>query len=74
MSREDALERLTLLGVLMDPNPEHKSTFNTDEIAEFQHILTDNNYSVRRLMSEVGHPATSPLFVSLRFLDLAERK
>jgi hypothetical protein len=54
MSREDALERLSLLAELMDPNPEYKSTFNTDEITEFQHILTDNGYSVRRLMSEVG--------------------
>jgi hypothetical protein len=76
LSREDALERLSLLGELMDPNPERKSTFSTDEIAEFQHILTDSNYTVRQLMHVVSHLATSIslLFVSRRLLDFAERK
>jgi hypothetical protein len=60
LSHEDALQRLSLLGELIDPNPERKSAFSADEIAEFQKILTDSNYTVRRLMRAVGAASTSP--------------
>jgi hypothetical protein len=70
MSREDALQRLSLLGELIDPDPERKATFSTDEIAEFQKVLTDGSYTVRRLMSVVGPATASPL----RFMVLRKRK
>jgi len=63
MSGEDALQRLTLLGDLIDPSSERVSAFSTDEIAEFQNILTDHNYTVRSLMTLVGPALT---FTSLR--------
>jgi hypothetical protein len=74
VSREDALQRLSLLGELIDPNPEHKATFSADEIAEFQKILTDGNYTVRQLMKAVGPAAASPWLLNLRFTDLSERR
>jgi hypothetical protein len=61
MSGEDALQRLALLGDMINPNPEHVSAFGTDEIAEFQNILTDHNYTVRSLMILVGPALTFPL-------------
>jgi hypothetical protein len=54
MSREDALERLSVLVQLIDPSPEHTLLFTPDQIAELQKILTDHNYTVRELMREVG--------------------
>jgi hypothetical protein len=60
MSRQDALQRLTLLGDLINPDPERKSAFRTDEIAEFQNILTNHNYTVRNLMMLVGPTPTFP--------------
>jgi hypothetical protein len=76
MSREDALQRLSLLGELIDPNPENKAAFSTDEIAEFQKILTDGNYTVRQLMREVGRAAMYLALASksIRFTVLSERK
>ena len=62
MSREDALQRLAVLGDLINPNTERVSAFNTDEIAEFQNILNDNNYTVRSLMTLVGLAITFPSF------------
>jgi len=60
MSGEDALQRLTLLGDMINPNTESASAFSTDEIAEFQNILTDHNYTVRSLMILVGPALTFP--------------
>ena len=60
MSREDALQRLSLLGDLINPNPERQSSFSTEEIAEFQNILTGHNYTVRNLMILVGPAFTFP--------------
>ena len=60
MSREDALQRLALLGDLIDPTPERVSAFSTEEIAEFQNVLTDNNYTVRSLTILVGPALTFP--------------
>jgi hypothetical protein len=60
MSREDALQRLVLLGDLINPNSGRVSVFSTDEIAEFQDILTAHNYTVRRLMILVGPALTFP--------------
>lgn len=61
MSREEALQRLSLLGDLINPTPERKSTFSRNEIAEFQYVLTGHNHTVRNLMLLVG-PA--PAFTS----------
>jgi hypothetical protein len=60
MSREDALKRLSVLGELIDPNPERTSPFSRDEIAEFQQILTDHSHTVRDLMRMVGPVVLSP--------------
>jgi len=60
MSREDALQRLALLGDLINPNAERVSAFSTDQIAEFQNILNDHNYTVRHLMNLVGLALTFP--------------
>jgi hypothetical protein len=60
MSREEALQRLALLGDLINLNSERVSAFSTDEIAEFQNILTDHNYTVRSLMILVGPVLTFP--------------
>jgi hypothetical protein len=73
VSREDALQKLTLVGELIDPNPEGKATLSTNEIAEFQKILTDNNYTVRRLVSAVGAATPSPWFLILNVMVLRER-
>jgi hypothetical protein len=54
MSREDALQRLSLLAELIDRTPERTSEFSTDEVVEFHNILTDHNYTVRYLMRAVG--------------------
>jgi len=62
MSREDALKRLALLADLINPNAERVSAFSTDEIAEFQNILNDHNYTVRSLMTLVGLALTFPSF------------
>lgn len=70
MSREGALQRLSLLGELIDPDPGRKATFSAEEIAEFQKILTDGSYTVRRLMSAVGPAAASPWFLNIRFMVL----
>jgi hypothetical protein len=59
MSREDALQRLSLLTELIDPTRERSSAFSTDEAAQFQEILTDHNYTVRHLMRAVGVAASS---------------
>jgi len=60
MSREDALQRLALLADLINPNAERVSAFSTDQIAEFQNILNDHNYTVRILMNLVGLALTFP--------------
>lgn len=54
MSSEDALQRLSVLGELIDPNPERISQFSKDEIAELQKIIDDHKYTVRDLMRMVG--------------------
>jgi hypothetical protein len=60
LSRDDALQRLTLLVELIDPSPERTSAFSVAEVTEFQKILTDHNYTVRQLMREVGLASTGP--------------
>ncbi|XP_021937906.1 sodium channel protein Nach-like [Zootermopsis nevadensis] len=54
MSSEDALQRLSVLGELIDPNPERISQFSKDEIAELQKIIDDHKYTVRDLMRMLG--------------------
>ena len=60
MSRDDALQRLALLGDLINPNSKTVSAFSTDEIEEFQNILNGHNYTVRSLMILVGTALTFP--------------
>jgi hypothetical protein len=48
------MERLSLLVHLISPKPESKLAFSVDQIREFQMILDNHHYTVRKLMREVG--------------------
>jgi hypothetical protein len=54
ISPEEAMERLSMLVQLITPNPETKLDFTHDQIKEFQMILDNHHYTVRRLMRQVG--------------------
>jgi hypothetical protein len=48
------MERLSMLVQLISPNPGSKLAFTDDQINEFQMILDNHHYTVRKLMREVG--------------------
>ena len=54
ISTEEAMERLSMLVQLITPNSESKLAFTFDQIKEFQMILDNHHYTVRKLMREVG--------------------
>jgi hypothetical protein len=54
ISTEEAVERLSLLVQVVTPNSGSKLPFTIDQIKEFQMILDNHHYTVRKLMREVG--------------------
>ena len=48
------MERLSMLVQLITPDSESKLAFTIDQLKEFQMILDNHHYTVRKLMREVG--------------------
>jgi hypothetical protein len=54
ISTEEAIENLSVLVQLISPDPGSKLAYTVDQINEFQTILDNHQYTVRKLMREVG--------------------
>ncbi|KAJ9580041.1 hypothetical protein L9F63_004334, partial [Diploptera punctata] len=61
MTRENAMNRLALLGDLIDPSPAKSEPFSFEQVMEFQDLLTAHNYTVRKLMKELGQSCSEML-------------